>query len=494
MGVSSGEEEETIGGVTPAAAYQPDQWAAINPPDFASPGLTFQDKFAEISLKHNVPAVVVSAYAKLIKEDLNGPIDKDARTILGTPRETPNCTDDFLHFSLKESISRKISYGLCNPLSTTVVLQINIDGIPLYNSSRTNFWPILGLLQNCRDKEPFPISIWCGIGKPPCVHKFVDPFLTELEDLLRNGLFVDSVHYDVKFDCACCDAPARAYSKCIKGHNGFGGCERCVQSGRRKKHRTIFPNLSAKLRTNVSFRLRKNKNHHQKSPSPFLRLNEFDMVYGFPLDYMHLVCLGVVKTFVKILLKDKNHRLSDEQRMEVNRRISLYKTFLPFEFNRKGRAICDVCFWKANEFRLVLLYTGPFLFKDILSPEKYQNFLNLHVGMRILLQPFYSESHILFAEKCLKHFVQHFGLLYGEHRLVYNVHSLIHLAQECLLRKSSLDSFSCFPFENYLGKLKRLIRGTKKELQQAARRIYELASNRALNEFRKPVKSYKIMA
>lgn len=38
----------------------------------------------------------------------------------------------------------------------------------------------------------------------------------------------------------------------------------------------------------------------------------------------------------------------------------------------------------------------------------------------------------------------------------------------------TLDSFSAFPFENFLGKIKGLIRGSKKPLQQAYCRLIEM--------------------
>ncbi|CAN7951661.1 unnamed protein product, partial [Ixodes pacificus] len=55
---------------------------------------------------------------------------------------------------------------------------------------------------------------------------------------------------------------------------------------------------------------------------------------------------------------------------------------------------------------------------------------------------------------------------------VYNVHSLVHLAQD-VRTFGPLDSFSAFPFENYLGQLKRLIRSGNLPLQQAVRRMSE---------------------
>jgi len=44
--------------------------------------------------------------------------------------------------------------------------------------------------------------------------------------------------------------------------------------------------------------------------------------------------------------------------------------------------------------------------------------------------------------------------LYGKIQLVYNVHSLIHLADDAK-QHGALDHISSFPFESYLGRLKK---------------------------------------
>ncbi|CAG0900074.1 unnamed protein product [Darwinula stevensoni] len=41
----------------------------------------------------------------------------------------------------------------------SVALTINIDGIPLFKSSQQQFWPILCLIRNAKDKIPFPVVI-----------------------------------------------------------------------------------------------------------------------------------------------------------------------------------------------------------------------------------------------------------------------------------------------------------------------------------------------
>lgn len=77
------------------------------------------------------------------------------------------------------------------------------------------------------------------------------------------------------------------------------------------------------------------------------------------------------------------------------------------------------------------------------------------------------------ARDCLKYFSDQFGKIYGRNHLIYNVHSIIHLADDCLTH-GPLDRFSCFPFETYLGRLKRLIRSSNRPLAQMVRRISEL--------------------
>lgn len=56
-------------------------------------------------------------------------------------------------------------------------------------------------------------------------------------------------------------------------------------------------------------------------------------------------------------------------------------------------------------------------------------------------------------------------MLYGEHFISYNVHSLIHLPK-FVKTHGSLDNFSCFRYENYLQKIKNCLKSTKYPLQE----------------------------
>lgn len=241
-------------------------------------------------------------------------------------------------------------------------------------------------------------------------------------------------------------------------------------------------NLASSSRTNDSFRQQRDKLHH-KGRSPLLSL-PIDMVKDFPLDYMHLVCLGVVKRLLKIWVMgakvDLPNRLSQANISLINERILNCSLFLSSEFNRKGRILEDFCRWKAVEFRSFLLYTGVIVLKGVLPTEKYDHFLKLHTAIRILSSPKSTEPQFRYASRCLKSFVQDFGKIYGVHNLVFNVHNLCHLADDCIHFKGPLDNYSSFPFESYLGQMKKMLRGTRKPLAQLYKRIQEIENHTSI--------------
>lgn len=77
------------------------------------------------------------------------------------------------------------------------------------------------------------------------------------------------------------------------------------------------------------------------------------------------------------------------------------------------------------------------------------------------------------AEDLLKAFVLDFQTLYGDKNVTFNVHNLLHIVGD--VRKfGPMDSFSAFRFENYIGKVKKLVRKGDKLLTQIHRRLSEI--------------------
>lgn len=133
------------------------------------------------------------------------------------------------------------------------------------------------------------------------MNDYLQKFIGEFNALTYNGFDLNDKHFNVKLDSTICDAPAKAFVKCIKGHSGYSGCDKCTQSGVHVG-KTTFPETNAPLRTDVSFNALEDDGH-LKGLSPFVELN-VGMVSQFPLDYMHLVCLGVVKLMLLLWKKD----------------------------------------------------------------------------------------------------------------------------------------------------------------------------------------------
>lgn len=136
------------------------------------------------------------------------------------------------------------------------------------------------------------------------------------------------------------------------------------------------------------------------------------MVSSFPLDYMHLVCLGVMKKLISFWVTGKpKFKLSHGQISHMSNLLIAQSSEVPLEFNRKPRNISEYKRWKATEFRQFLLYTGPIVLKSILPKDKYIHFLSLHISITILSCKTHLEK-IDYAEKLLKYFVERFLYLF----------------------------------------------------------------------------------
>ena len=109
--------------------------------------------------------------------------------------------------------------------------------------------------------------------------------------LQKDGIEIYVNTFPVKVHSFVCDAPARAYVKGIKYHSGYYACEKCVQSGD-YTNKVILPE-NAVLRTDRSFDNMLHKDHHTESCP--LKPLKVGCVTQFGLNYMHHVCLGVMR-------------------------------------------------------------------------------------------------------------------------------------------------------------------------------------------------------
>lgn len=92
------------------------------------------------------------------------------------------------------------------------------------------FWPISCLVKNFKSK-PFIVGLFCGTAKPKPLDEYLNNFVDELSDLLKNGFNFNNKIYIIKVYSFICDAPAKAYIKCIKSHGGYRACDKCTENG-----------------------------------------------------------------------------------------------------------------------------------------------------------------------------------------------------------------------------------------------------------------------
>lgn len=368
------------------------------------------------------------------------------------------------HFGIQKQICNLITDNRGGLLEIIV----GIDGLPISKSSKKQFWPILGICEKLSN-IPFIIGLYYSLTtKPLSVNEFLEPFVQELIVLKTTGFIFNNVIYKVQLKCIVADAPARNFIKCTAAFNGYNGCDRCIQKGS-WSGRVIFKDNNAILRTDLDFINQSDKSHHSQT-SPLVEIG-IGLVSDVVLDYMHLICLGVVK---KLLVCWKRgplpHREGRLFLTNVSERLVGLRIHIPTEFNRKPRTLIELDFWKATEYRTFLLFTGPVVLKGNLNENKYLHFLYLSVAIRILLSD--NIQWYGYAKALLKEFVIQIPVLYTEDFLVYNVHSLIHLADDAL-KFGSLNNVTAFPFENFMQTLKKLLRAKNNELAQVIRRVYE---------------------
>jgi hypothetical protein len=231
-----------------------------------------------------------------------------------------------------------------DPGNKVIVININIDGIPVFPTNTVEMGPILCRVVSAIDSEPFVVSISAGKGKSKSLEEFFGPFLEEMIQLEKEGLELDGQRYTIKIRAIIFDAPARQFVQAIKGHNGYGGCERCTQKGTHiKAHKCmVFANLyDFALRTENSFRNKTYKNHHVGT-SPLLPLH-LGMISSFPLDYMHLVLLCVFKRLILVWTgqwhkKKLRHKIGMREKACIDRRLRCIGKSYPKLFYRITRS------------------------------------------------------------------------------------------------------------------------------------------------------------
>jgi hypothetical protein len=431
-----------------------------------------QESLREWACTYNISHSSLQALLLILK-NVDSSLPMDPRTLLKTPQNLtliPVFPGYYFHFGLIDGIKFVLqSSGSCGHAFD---LQLNVDGVPLFQSTTKGFWVILGRIVQI-ENSVFVIGIYYGANKPESAEIFLNKTIQEIKILEEGLLHVGSSDITISLTSVCCDTPARCFVKCIKSYTGHYGCDRCVQKGH-YAGRLVFLESDANVRTDDSFRDRNQPEHHHAF-SPF-EYTHVDMVLSFPNDYMHSVCKGVG---VKLLSAFKSgaipNRLSSSQLSQLDAELLKVCEQIPVEFSRKPRSLTVLKMWKATEVRLFIVYLGPAILPSIFSNSQ-QNllkaFMCFFAATFLMGHPVLCKTWAPTIRNWVSTFIEQCKYLYGDEFVTYNVHSLVHLANDCS-RLGCFDEFSCFPFENFLRFVKKTVRSSVLPLNQTVKRIYE---------------------
>lgn len=416
------------------------------------------DSLAQWAVDFGITNGAVNALLSILKTKFPE-LPNDARTLKNTPRSnicTKMGNGTYVHYGLKDGLTDYL-LNEKTPEEQVISLDFNIDGLPLAKSSNLQVWPIL--CNVVATKYIFFVGLYSGNSKPNSSNSFLRKFVTELNELTEIGFPFRNKMYKIEIRAFVCDAPAKAFILNIKGHTGYYSCTKCTQRGTYVGRKVTFPKSDFELRSNLSFRQRINPEYHRSSESLVLETLGINMVDQFVLDYMHVVCLGVMKKLLElwISVRQKKFSLTSAQIDKLSGRILSIKEVIPSEFSRKPRNFDELARWKATEFRQFLLYTGPYILKGIVDERRYIHFLKLVVALRILLDEDDCRVNNVLASELLACFVRDTLHLYGDEYLTHNFHCLTHLHADSY-KFGSLENISSFKYENFLQVIKRMVR------------------------------------
>lgn len=215
-----------------------------------------------------------------------------------------------------------------------------------------------------------------------------------------------------------------------------------------------------------------------KGKSALLKLKYYDIVESTTIDYMHSVCIGVLKQSFAAWLDPINRSKPFYIRKKlkiINEKLELIK--VPKTINRRPGKIEHFKTWKAHEYRNFLLYFGPIVLKNVLPMPYYQHFLLLSYSIYTFLQNEISKEEFSAASFQILEYVDKFEILYKLESMNHNIHLASHIPN-CVLANGPLWAYSAFNMENKNSQINRVIKGTKNIIQESANKYCIIQSNR----------------
>lgn len=206
-----------------------------------------------------------------------------------------------------------------------ITITVSTDGAVVQKSTKDkSFWPLQIFINEIQNQHRFKReNIICGAfayGRTPDMAIFLKPFIEEINYINSQGglaITIDNcvVKYRIIPMFFTTDSVAKAYVACKTSHNSYNGCPYCEHPGKiiSRQVRYCYEN-NAPERTHeatknnmIEASAAGNPVNGYRGITPMLALDtHFDTVWGFVIDKMHSVDLGVIKKMFNLYLDSKN--------------------------------------------------------------------------------------------------------------------------------------------------------------------------------------------
>lgn len=453
--------------------------------DFPSVPIVFANRLLSILRRHNISV----------------PGNRD--TLLGTRTVPPtfkkvmsktklkkNDTENqdfgqYLYFPIKEIIKSLYRKGLN---LESFEIDIHVDGSRPANTSATDLWTVLGSVVDCPLFKPFIIGVYSGQSQPDNLDDLLSDLCNDIHEVSTRGLNVRTTEglertVFVKIRILINDAPARAKLNHTKAHQAICGCGWCLQNGYKalnslgkKQGAMVYSHTRGPIFTGSMYASRyppeKFDEYALHNFSP-LELIGVDMVDHLPPDAMHGIDLGAGKKIISCILEYGTPflKLTPLAKDKFNQLYESFKHTTPCEFQRKPVRF-DKISPKATDYRRVLLYHGLVLFKKFMPSEMFDHYLLLYCALKLMNEPETCKSNAAMAQRYLDVFVENFSKFYGQNKLSYCIHILLHY-QQFVEKYGPIYSWSAYKYESKIGEIHNLINSMNLHLSQIYRRVYE---------------------
>uniref|UniRef100_A0ABD2W9Y4 BEN domain-containing protein n=1 Tax=Trichogramma kaykai TaxID=54128 RepID=A0ABD2W9Y4_9HYME len=252
-------------------------------------------------------------------------------------------------------------------------LNFSLDGAQLFKSAKKAFWPLQAHL-NClfgktRFRHPLIVVLWQTEKEPSpnMLNLIMNELIVQCNYINKEGglevtdiLTGSVITKPIILYCACVDSVARPIMQNRLQFNGYYGCSYCYLIGLHKEgcvrypmgkqipeirdHETHLEDL--KLVNEMGIK----SVHGVKGESVLLTIDNFDIIWNLPPDYMHNSLMGVTKQltmFWKSALKKAEYE-------KLKKRMSHVK--LSRDLRRSLRSLDHIAKYKALEWKMWLLF------------------------------------------------------------------------------------------------------------------------------------------